>query len=58
VTKTWLLNRKDCPDKYDLTTAWKKLTSERKYGELIKTSFYINDKKVKSLFESKIEQYI
>lgn len=58
VTKTWLFNRKDCPDKDLLTEAWKKLIGEKKYGELVKTSFYIDDKKVKSLFESKIEKFI
>ncbi len=58
ITKTWLLNRKDCPEKDLLTEAWKKLIDEKKYGELEKTSFYIDDKKVESLFESKIEKFI
>lgn len=57
ITKTWLLNRKDCPEKDVLTEAWKKLIDESKYGEFSKTTFYIDDKKIRSLFESKIEKF-
>ncbi|MFW9971978.1 MAG: P-loop NTPase fold protein [Candidatus Odinarchaeota archaeon] len=58
ITKTWLLNRKDCPEKDLLNKAWKKIIDETKYGELIKTSFCIDEKKIDSLFESKLEQYM
>ncbi len=58
VTKTWLLNRKDSPEKELLNKAWNTLVKEEIYGKLIKTSFYIEPEKVKSLFESKINNFI
>lgn len=47
VTKTWLYNRKDCPEKEILNKAWKNLLKSEKFGKLIKTSFYIDVNNVK-----------
>jgi len=44
VTKTWLLNRKDCPKKEVLDKAWKKLIKSETHGKFEKTTFYIDIK--------------
>jgi len=49
ITKTWLLNRKDCPEKENLVKAWNKLIDSKKYGKYDKTTFHINVESVSEL---------
>ncbi len=52
VTKTWLLNRRKCPQKKSLNRAWKILVSNEEYGKLIKSSFHINKERARTLINN------